>query len=128
MWRVYFIIGDLLACTLTGAAAAWMTQAVVPADWFVVLGMLAGMVLGALAGTIGGFVFAPLFGGMEVMLPVSLSAMVAGMGAGMAHTMARNIGGIGWSEAVLGGVLAGLACLAFTYLLQARVRGDVNIR
>lgn len=132
MWRVYFIMGDLLACTLTGAAAAWATQAVVPADWFVALGMLAGMVLGTLAGMIGGFVFAPLFGGMEVMLPVSLSSMVAGMGAGMAQTMpgamARNIGGIGWPEAVLGGALAGLACLAFTYLLQARVRGEVNIR
>ena len=132
MWRVYFIMGDLLACILTGAATAWMTQAVIPADWFMVLGMLAGMVLGALAGTIGGFVFAPLFGGMEVMLPVALSAMVAGMGAGMAQTMPgamdRSIDGISWSEGMLGGALAGLACLAFTYLLQARVRGEVNIR
>ncbi len=132
MWRAYFIIGDLLACTLTGAAAAWLVQAVVPADWFVALGMLAGMALGMLAGAIGGFLFTPLFGAMEVMLPAALSAMVAGMGAGMAQTMAqttaRGSDGIGWSDATLGGALAGLACLTFTYFLQARLRGEVKTR
>ncbi len=85
MWRAYFIVGDLLACALTGAAAAALVQAAVPADWFVAFGMLAGMALGMLAGAFGGFLFTPLFGAMEVMLPASLSAMVAGMGAGMAQ-------------------------------------------
>ena len=124
MWRAYFITGDILACALTGAATAWLTQAVIPGDWFVALGMVAGMVLGLLTGTIGGLLFAPLFGGMEVMLPVSLTAMVAGMGAGMTLSM----DGSNWSEIVLGGALAGLACLAFTYFLQVRVRGEVKLR
>jgi len=126
VWRVYFIIGDLLACTLTGAVAAWLAQAVVPADWFMALGMLIGMMLGMLAGVIGGFLFTPLFGAMEVMLPTSLSGMVAGMGAGMAQTM--SIDGIIWSEALLGGALAGLVCLAYTYLLQAKLHGEVKRR
>jgi len=128
MWRVYFITGDILACTLTGAVAAWLAQAVVPADWFMAFGMLIGMLLGMLAGVIGGFLFTPIFGAMEVMLPASLSAMVAGMGAGMAQTMPRSMDGISWSEAVLGGALAGLTCLAYTYVLQARLRGEVTIR
>ncbi len=128
MWRVYFIIGDLLACTLTGAAAAWLVQAAVPADWFVGIGMLAGMGLGMLVGVIGGFLFTPLFGALEVMLPTSLSAMVAGMGAGMAQTMARSIDGISRSEAALGGALAGLARLVFTTLLQVRLRGEAKTR
>lgn len=131
MWRAYFMVGDLLACALTGAAAAVLVQAAVPADWFVAFGMLAGMALGMLAGAFGGFLFTPLFGAMEVMLPASLSAMVAGMGAGMAQTMAQDasrvMDGIGWSEAALGGAVAGLACLAFTYLLQARLRGEAKI-
>ena len=128
MWRIYFIVGDLLTVTLTGAAAAWLTQALVPADLFVAFGMLAGMVLGMLAGLTGTFLFTRLFGGLEVMLPAALSAMVAGMGAGMAETMTRRVDGISGSEAALGGVLAGLACLAFVYLLQARLRGDVMDR
>ncbi len=126
MWRVYFVIGDLLACTLTGAAAAWLAHAMVSADWFVALGMLAGMALGMLAGVIGGILFTPLFGAMEVMLPASLSAMVAGVGAGMAQTM--SIDGITSSETLLGGAVAGLVCLAYTYLLQAEMHGEVNLR
>ena len=128
MWRAYFIVGDLLACTLAGAAAALLTQAIVPADWFVVLGMVVGMVAGVFAGIFCGILFTPLFGGMEVMLPVSLSTMVAGMAGGMAQTMARGALGIGWSEAVLGGALCGLACLAFVYILQVAVRGEAKIR
>lgn len=126
MWRVYFVTGDLLACTLTGAAAAWLAHATISADWFVALGMLVGMALGMLAGVIGGILFTPLFGAMEVMLPASLSAMVAGMGAGMAQTMHAE--GITWSQALLGGALAGLLCLAYTYLLQAKLRGEVRCR
>ena len=126
VWRLYFVTGDLLACTLTGAAAAWLAHAMVSADWFVALGILAGTALGMLAGVIGGFLFTPLFGAIEVMLPTSLSAMVAGMGAGMAQTM--SIDGIIWSEALLGGALAGLVCLAYTYLLQAKLHGEVKRR
>lgn len=128
MWRVYFIFGDLVACCLTGAASAWFVQTVVPADWAAVFGMAIGMVLGGIAGIIGGFAFTPLFGAMEVMLPVSLSAMTAGMGAGMAQTMTDNPAGISWSDALLGGVSIGLACLIFTYILQAITNGNAPVR
>lgn len=128
MWRIYFIVGDLAACTVTGAGAALAVQSVIPGDWPVALGMVAGMGLGLLAGVIGALVFTPLFGALEVMLPASLSAMVAGTASGMAQTVARGSGGIGWSEAALGGALAGLACFAFTALLQAMKRGEVEIR
>lgn len=126
IWRIYFVTGDLLACTLTGAAAAWLTHVLVSPDWFMVLGMLAGMGGGMLAGLIGGILFTPLFGAMEVMLPTSLSAIVAGTGAGIAQTI--SIGGIAWSEAVLAGAISGLVCLAYTYFLQAKLHGEVNCR
>jgi hypothetical protein len=126
MWRVYFVIGDILACTLTGAAAAWLAHTTVSADWFMAVGILVGMGLGMLAGVIGGLLFTPLFGAMEVMLPASLSSIVAGVGAGMAQTI--STGGILLSEALLGGALAGLVCLAYTYLLQAKLHGEVKHR
>jgi hypothetical protein len=133
MWWLYFVVGDLLTCTVAGAAAGWLVQAVVSTDWFLAVGMAAGMGLGMLAGVVGGALFTPLFGALEVMLPAALSGMVAGMGAGMAQTLTQGpganvYGGLGGSEAALGGALAGLACLVFTYLLQALVGGEVRRR
>ncbi len=120
--RVYFILGDLLACIVAGAAGGWLAQLTVPGDWFVPIGMGTGMALGMLAGMIGGFLLTPFFGSIEVMLPAVLSGMVAGMGIGMRQTMA----GIGPGDATLGGVMAGLLCLVFTYLVQAKLHGKTQ--
>lgn len=120
--RLYFIVGDLLACTLTGAAAGWFAVTVIPADWVMLAGMLAGMVMGMATGLVGGILFSPFFGAMEVMLPASLSGMVAGLAVGMAHTFI----GVNAVAALGAGALAGFGCLAFTYFLQARLQGPVQ--
>ena len=120
--RPYFIFGDLLACIVTGAAAGWVTYAVIPGDWHPLIGMALGMVLGMLVGMVGGLLFAPLFGDMEVSLPASLGGMVAGS----ANSMLRGMMEFGPGGALWIGALAGLACLAFTYVLQARLHGVVK--
>jgi hypothetical protein len=120
--RPYFIFGDLLACAVAGTAAGWVTYAVVPGEWHPLIGMALGMLLALPIGLVGGLLFAPLFGDMEVSLPASLSAMVAGSLTGMMQGMAEiDAGGALWV-----GALAGLACLAFTYVLQARLHGEAK--
>ena len=132
MWWLYFLVGDLLTCTAAGAAAGWLAHAVIPTDWFMALGMVVGMVLGMLASFLVGVLFTPLFGSLEVMLPASLSGMVAGMGASMAHTSTEAAGmsvlALSGTQAMMGGALAGLGCLVYTYLLQALLAGKVKLR
>lgn len=120
--RAYFIFGDLLACTVTGAAAGWIAHAVVPGDWFALVGMALGMLSGMLVGVIGGIFFTPLFGAMEISLPAVLTGILAGSVMGMLTGMAE----IGPATALWGGALVGLLCLAFTYFLQARLHGEVK--
>ncbi|MCK5274038.1 MAG: hypothetical protein KAR37_05280 [Alphaproteobacteria bacterium] len=120
--RLYFIFGDLLACAVTGAAAGWLVYVVIPGDWHPLLGMMLGMLLGLPVGLVGGILFAPLFGDFEVSLPASLAGMVAGSAVGMLRGMAE----IGGAKALWVGALAGLACLAYSYVLQARLHGEAR--
>ncbi len=115
--RIYFIAGDVLACVLCGAAAGWLAAAAIPADWAMLAGMVTGMLIGMAVGTVGGILFSPFFGAMEVMLPASLSGMVAGLAGAMT---VPGIGSLGI------GALAGLACLAVTYVLQSRLCGEAG--
>lgn len=119
--RAYFILGDLLACAATGAAAGWAAHAVVPGGWYALAGMALGMFIGFLVGLFGGVLFTPFFGSLEIAMPTGLAGMVAGSGVGMFGGMA----GVDAATALWIGALAGLACLAFTYILQARMQGEV---
>lgn len=120
--RVYFLFGDLLACTVTGAAAAWLAQLAVPAGWIFPAGMALGMAIGMFAGALGGILFTPLFGSMEIAMPATLAGMAAGMVGGMLPTVAPGDAG----TALWVGAAAGLVCLAYTYVLQARLHGEVE--
>lgn len=120
--RVYFIAGDLLACAATGAAAAWLAWAVVPGDWFAPFAIALGMVSGLIAGTLGGILFTPFFGSMEIAMPTGLTGMAAGMAGGMLPALAADDAG----TALWVGAAAGLLCLAYTYVLQARLHGEVE--
>lgn len=120
--RFYFIVGDILTCCLAGGASAWLVWLVVPGDWHSFAGMVIGMVLGMTAGMLCFFLSSPFFGAMEVMLPAMLAGMMAGMVVGMAVPMT----GIGGIDAIETGGATGLACLAFSYLLQARLSGVVH--
>ena len=120
--RLYFVFGDLLASAVTGAAAGWIIYAVIPGGWHALIGMALGMVLGMLVGTVCGLLFAPLFGDLEIALPVGLGGMVAGS----AISMLRGMAEFGPGTALWAGALAGLACLAYTYVLQARLHGEAK--
>ncbi len=125
--RVYFILGDLLACAVIAAAAGLLTQSLIPVDWaaapiVILIGMLIGLLIGLFAGIFGGFLFAPFFGAMELILPVTLSGTAGGMLTGMLHPLA----GLTPGEAIQGGILVGILCLVFTYLLQTILHGEVK--
>ncbi len=124
--RPYFVFGDVLACTVIGVAAGWAAWLVAPAGWPAPLGMIGGMAVGMLAGMVVGLIgnlpFSPLFGAMEISLPMGLSGKMAGSVAGMLEGMA----GISAATALWAGAATGLGCLAFTYVLQARLAGEVE--
>lgn len=119
--RLYFLFGDLLATAVTGAAAAWIVQTAMPSGMFLPLAMLVGMVLGMLVGAAFGTLFGPFFGAFEVALPTALAGMMAGMMAPMLKGMAGGAVAALWT-----GAITGLACLAFTYILQALMRGEAR--
>ena len=120
--RIYFIVGDVLACLVAGAGAGWLVQYVVPGHWYPLIGMVIGMALGMFVGMFAGFLLGPFFGAFEVMLPASLSGMLAGMIVGMAYTMGENSP----LDAAVSGAQMGLVCLAFTYFLQFKMRGEAS--
>ncbi len=120
--RVYFIFGDLLACGVTGAAAAWLVWFAVPAGWIFPAGMALGMAIGMFVGLVVGILFTPLFGDFEVSLPASLSGMVAGMAGGMLPGLTTA----GAGTALWVGAAVGVVCLAYSYALQARLHGEVK--
>ncbi len=117
--RVYFILGDLAACVLAGAAGGWLAHAGVPGDMSSFFAMFIGMFLGMVSGMICGFLLAPFFGAMEVMLPATLAGMIGGMVVAMQNAM----GGVSPEDPPWTGRAAGGACLAATYFLQAPTPG-----
>lgn len=119
--RPYFVFGDIAACAVAGAAAAWLTYIAVPGGWFPLLAMMAGMALGMVAGFVAGTLFSPLFGAFEIALPTALSGMLAGGIVGMRPGLVD-----GPAAALWVGALIGLVCLAFVYLMQSRLRGEAE--
>ena len=120
--RPYFVFGDIFACVLAGGATGWLVYALIPGDWFGLIAMFVGMSIGMVIGMLVGLILAPFFGDLEVMLPASYSGMLAGMIIGMGISMAPAVAG----SPVGVGALAGLFCFAYTYILQARLRGVVR--
>lgn len=120
--RPYFLLGDILACTATGAAAAWVTHALLPGGWIILAGMITGMVLGMMIGVVAGLVFQPIFGALEVALPAGLAGMAGGVAGGMLRvTVDLDVWAVLWS-----GALAGLASLAYSYIQQWRLHGAMK--
>ena len=119
--RPYFLFGDLITTTGTGALTAVVCAAVVGEGWnalaAMVLGMLLGMVLAFLTTTLLGM----LFGTFEIMIPAMLACMAAGMTVAM-----QASGGISITAAARVGAGLGLAILAFTYLMNAFLSGEAK--
>jgi hypothetical protein len=102
-----------------GAAAAWLSAAIVDPSWSMPAGMFAGMLAGMGLGLLLVPVFVGLFGAMEVMLPVMLTAMLSGMVFGMAD--ATQVPAV--QLLLLGGGSIGILVLLLTYAVDAALHG-----
>ena len=122
--RLYFIVGDLLACSVVGAIAAIAVSLLVGSGWNMLLAMLVGMAVGMALALPGALLFMPFFGAMEVMVPAMLSGMLAGMAVGMAETMMPlTLGGAAWYGAQIG-----FGTLVVTSLLNGWLRSQGGAR
>jgi len=118
--RLYFVVGDLVACVGSGALAGWGGDALVTPSWNPLLAMLAGMTLGMLLTLMVDFAcFLPLFGSLEVMLPSMLSGMLAGMATGMAVAMGHDLAA---SRVIATGGTIGAGVFVATYAADVLIR------
>ena len=117
--RLFFVAGDLLANTVTGALVGWVCALVVVTGWNMFLTMFLTMAIGMLVGLVLFFPFGVFFGAMEVMLPVMFTGMVSGMVIGMYCAMMPlgAMAALGW------GAACGVACIAVIWTLNALLRG-----
>ena len=115
--RPYFVFGDLLSCTVTGAAVAMAVTRVVGPAWNPWLAMAAGMVLGMVVALPISLMFVLPFGVIEVLLPGMLVGMLAGMWAGMQVPMAAPAG----VDSAAGGALIGVGVMILVYAMNARL-------
>ena len=115
--RPYFVFGDLLSCTVTGAVVAVAVAWVVGPSWNPWLAMIVGMALGMVVALPISLIFVVPFGVFEVLLPGMLVGMLAGMWAGM--QMAMTAPGSGHSAA--GGAVIGVGVLILVYAANARL-------
>ena len=120
--RPYFVFGDILTTGLTGALTGLVCVAATGVGWPMPLAMFWGMVLGMALAMPVALVLGIWFGAFEQMLP----AMLAGMMSGMVVAMREAAGGMSWSEAALVGALWAWAALAFTYVANIALRGEVK--
>ena len=120
--RPYFLIGDLLTTGLTGGLTGLVCIAATGVGWPMPLAMLWGMVLGMTLSMPIATAMGIWFGAFELMLP----SMLGGMIGGMVVAMREAAGGMSWTDALLVGALWSWAALAFTYVANFALRGEVK--
>ena len=120
--RPYFLLGDIFSNGVLGALAGTSCAALVGESWKMLPAMLVGMLLGmALAAPLQ-FVCGIFFGAFEVMLPMMLTGMMTGMVIAMVAATRE----LPWDRGALWGAGLGVAVLAFTYLANAFLEGEVR--
>ncbi len=120
--RPYFLLGDLATTALTGVLTGLVCVAATGVGWPMPLAMLWGMVLGMAVSTPVSIGMGIWFGAFELMLP----SMLGGMLAGMAIAMREAAGGLAWQAAAALGLAWAWGALAFTYLANLALRGEVE--
>ncbi len=120
--RPYFFLGDLFSNAALGGLAGMSCAGLVGESWNMLLAMLAGALPGMVLALPFQFVCGIFFGGFEVMLPLMLTGMMAGM---VIATVAATRE-LPWDRGALWGAGLGVAVLAFTYLANAVLQGEVR--
>ena len=116
--RLYFIVGDLAANGLVGAATGLAVVGLIGEGHFMPAAMVVGMLLGMGIATLVIPVFGPLFGLMEVQLPAMLTGMLVGMSIGMTAS-ARAVDA---TAAGMTGALIGVGTWVAVSLFDTRLR------
>lgn len=119
--QLYYLVGDLVTTTTTGGLTGAACVLVVQNGWNSLAAMALGMLLGMLLALILNAFLGILFGALEVMILTMLTGMVAGMIVAMQAT-----GGISFYSAVRLGAELGSGIMAFTYLMNSLLRGEVR--
>ncbi len=120
--RPYFLLGDLLTVTVTGALAGLACAAIIDKGWNPAAAMVLGMALGMVVAFVTNTLLGLLFGAFEIMIPAMLTGMASGM------VVAMQAAGVDLSLAAgarLGAQL-GPVVLAFTYIMNAFLAGEVK--
>ena len=120
--RPYFVVGDLIANSALGALVGVCCALVIPQNWSSLVAMMAGMLLGMLIAIPVQLASSLLLGAFETMLPMMLS----GMSSGMLVAMVASQGLVPWRDGLATGALAGLAVVAFTYVMNALLTREAN--
>ena len=120
-FRLYFFVGDIIVVLVAGGLVALVCAALVTPGWPMLVAMFVSMILGMILGMVfGGFLVGRYFGAMEVMIPGSMAGMVSGMLVGMWDSMT----GIAIGEAVVAGMISGVAVLAINYSANLVLTGE----
>ena len=120
--RPYFVVGDLIANSALGALVGVCCALVIPQNWPSLVAMMAGMLLGMLIAIPVQLASSLLLGAFETMLPMMLS----GMSSGMLVAMMASQKPVPWRDGLTAGALAGLAVVAFTYVMNALLTRAAN--
>ena len=121
--RLYFVLGDLFACLITGGLVGWLCWLIVNPSWNMWIAMFLMMAVCMFASLLIWLPFSVLFGAMEVMIPVMQTGMLSGMVVGMWKAMSiLSVAG----AAVLGAVI-GLLVLILVWIANAALRGVVAV-
>lgn len=119
-----FIVGDFLSNIALGALVGVLGTVAFHPGW----GMLPAMVVGMAAGMALAFVWSTVIGIWLGAHESHMPSMLTGMCAGMCVSMLAAMEPLAISRGVQLGAFVGLACLLFTYLMNALLRGDQKLR
>jgi hypothetical protein len=120
--RPYFLFGDCFSNALVGAISGWAGVVWMPHMLGFWLGMLVSMVGAMLITMLLSFtLLLRWFGAHEVMVPT----MIGGMTANMSVCLLHHLYGLSAMQGLWIGAMIGLGVLGFTYLMNARLSGEV---
>lgn len=117
---IVFIAGDFLSNLALGALVGILAAAVFHPGWGMFPAMLVGMAAGMAIAFIWSTVVGIWLGAHESHMP----AMLTGMWAAMCVSMLAAMEPVSIGRGAQLGAFVGLACLMFTYLMNALLRGE----
>ena len=121
--RLYFTLGDIAACMVTGAVVASLIGLIVSPAWNMFVAMFVSMALGMVFGLPLSLPFSYFFGAIEIMVPTMMTGMFSGMVVGMSAAM----GPVSFSATSMIGAVVGLVTINGVWLATQKLRGPQRL-